>query len=507
MSHHPQADPVTAYDDLSAIFRRIGALEEAAGLLHWDMATLMPPGGAVARAEQIAVLDLTCHEMLTDPRVGDLLAAGEAGGAGLDPWRRANLAEMRRLWVHASALEPALVEALTKTAKRCEMIWREAVASADFALVLPELEKLMALVREEAAAKAEVLGKSPYDALLDRYEPGGATERIDEIFTDLAAFLPGFLAEVRDHQGRQPTPLRPQGPFSKAKQEALGRELMAKVGFDFAGGRLDQSLHPFCGGVPDDVRVTTRYDEADFLSSLMGVLHETGHALYERGLPKDWRLQPVGRARGMALHESQSLIVEMQACRSPAFVTYLAPIAQAAFDGEGPAWAPDNLVRLYNRVEPGFIRVDADEVTYPAHVILRYRLEKAMIAGSLEARDLPGAWNEEMRALLGIVPPDDRLGCLQDIHWYDGAWGYFPTYTLGAMTAAQLFAAACDERPDIHPAIGRGDFSPLMTWLGEKVHGLGSSLSSEEIVTRATGEPLDAEVFKDHLRRRYLREC
>jgi carboxypeptidase Taq len=493
-----------AYDDLSAIFHRIGGLEEAAGVLHWDMATLMPSGGAAARAEQITVLDLTCHEMLTDPRVADLLASAEAEGASLDPWRRANLAEMRRLWIHASALEPDLVEALTKTAKRCEMVWREALSRADYALVLPDLESLVTLVRKEAAAKAEVLGKSPYDALLDRYEPGGASERIDLIFADLAEFLPGFLAEVRDHQARQPVPLRPQGPFPIAKQEMLARELMAKVGFDFDAGRLDQSLHPFCGGVPEDVRVTTRYDEDDFLSALMAVLHETGHALYERGLPKDWRLQPVGRARGMALHESQSLIVEMQACRSPAFVTYLAPIVQDAFGGEGSAWTPENLVRLHNRVEPGFIRVDADEVTYPAHVILRYRLEKAMIAGDLEARELPDAWNQEMRVLLGIEPPDHRLGCLQDIHWYDGAWGYFPTYTLGAMTAAQLFAAACEERPDIEPALGQGDFSPLMAWLGEKVHGLGSSLPSEEIVTRATGKPLDAGVFKDHLRRRYL---
>jgi carboxypeptidase Taq len=497
---------MNAYEELTPLFRRIAALQEAAGILHWDMATLMPQGGATARAEQLAALDLTCHEMLTDPRVADLLAAGEAQGASLDPWRRANLGEMRRLWVHASALEPALVEALSKTARQCEMIWREAAAKSEFAMVLPSLERLVALVRQEAAAKAEVLGRSLYDALLDLYEPGGFAQRIDVIFDDLAEFLPGFVDDVRADQGRRPAPLRPEGPFPKAEQEALARRLMETVGFDFTGGRLDVSLHPFCGGVPEDIRVTTRYDEADFLTSLMGVLHETGHALYERGLPADWRLQPVGRARGMAMHESQSLIVEMQACRSPEFVTYLAPIAQAAMGGSGPAWEPDNLVRLYNRVEPGLIRVDADEVTYPAHVIVRYRLEKAVIAGDLEVRDLPAAWNEEMKTLLGIEPPDDRLGCLQDIHWYDGAWGYFPTYTLGAMTAAQLFAAACDEHPDIPPALARGDFGPLMGWLGENVHKHGSSLSGEEILVRATGKPLDAEVFKSHLRRRYLPE-
>jgi carboxypeptidase Taq len=279
---------------------------------------------------------------------------------------------------------------------------------------------------------------------------------------------------------------------------------MQAVGFDFNHGRLDTSLHPFCGGVPDDVRITTRYDEDDFMTALMGVLHETGHALYERGLPSDWRLQPVGEARGMALHESQSLLIEMQACRGAEFIGFMAPLAREAFGGEGPAWEVDNLVRVYNRVEPGFIRVDADEVTYPAHVILRYRLEKRLIAGEMELDDLPAAWNAGMEELLGVVPPDDRLGCLQDIHWYDGAWGYFPTYTLGAIAAAQLFAAAKDAVPDISGAIAKGDFTPLMGWLGENVHALGSSRSGDELLERATGRPLDPAVFKAHLSARYL---
>jgi carboxypeptidase Taq len=279
---------------------------------------------------------------------------------------------------------------------------------------------------------------------------------------------------------------------------------MESLGFDFSAGRLDVSAHPFCGGTPDDVRLTTRYDEADFAPALMGVLHETGHALYERGLPAAWRRQPVGAARGMSIHESQSLIVEMQACRSRSFLAFAAPLIREAFGGEGPAWAPDNLWRLYGAVEPGFIRVDADEVTYPAHVVLRYGLEKAMIAGDLAPADLPGAWNDGMVHLLGLVPPDDRLGCLQDIHWYDGAWGYFPTYTLGALTAAQLFAAAVVAEPGIPAALGRGDFGPLLAWLRVNVHAKGSLLSTDELIVAATGRPLDTEVFKRHLRRRYL---
>jgi carboxypeptidase Taq len=411
---------------------------------------------------------------------------------------------MRRRWLHATALESDLVEALSKACKRCEMIWRKARPAADFAAVLPAMREVLNLTRQAAAAKAERLGCSLYDALLDEYEPGGQSARIDAVFTDLAAFLPGFLSDVLDRQAAQPPALPLEGPFPIAKQEVLARKLMAAVGFDFEHGRLDTSLHPFCGGVPDDVRITTRYNEDDFTIALMGVLHETGHAMYERGLPRDWRLQPVGEARGMAMHESQSLMVEMQACRSREFVNYLTPLAREAFGGSGAAWEADNLLRHYNEVKPDFIRVDADEVTYPAHVILRYRLEKALIAGEMELEALPSEWNSGLKELLGITPPDDRLGCLQDIHWYDGAWGYFPTYTLGAMTAAQLFAAARKARPEIPEALGQGNFAPLMGWLAEHVHAQASSAGFEQILEKATGEPLNPEVFKAHLKARYL---
>jgi len=495
---------MTAYEELSRKFKRLHALQEAQGVLGWDMSAVMPAGGAEARTEQLATLSVVCHEILTDPSLDELFDKASAETRGLDAWTQANLAEMRRRWLHATALESDLVEALSKACKRCEMIWRKARPAADFAAVLPALREVLNLTRQAAAAKAERLGCSLYDALLDEYEPGGQSARIDAVFTDLAAFLPGFLSDVLDRQAAQPPALPLEGPFPIAKQEALARKLMAAVGFDFEHGRLDTSLHPFCGGVPDDVRITTRYNEDDFTTSIMGVLHETGHAMYERGLPKDWRLQPVGEARGMAMHESQSLMVEMQACRSREFVSYLAPLARAAFGGSGPAWEADNLLRHYNAVEPGFIRVDADEVTYPSHVILRYRLERALIDGGMELEALPSEWNKGLKELLGITPPDDRLGCLQDIHWYDGAWGYFPTYTLGAMTAAQLFAAAKKARPEIPEALSKGDFAPLMGWLAEHVHAQASSAGFEEIVERATGEPLNPGSFKAHLKARYL---
>lgn len=493
-----------AYTTLEERFARLYALREAAGLLHWDSAVLMPAGAAEARSEHLAALEVTCHEMLTDPRLAALFEAAGEQEDELDPWRQANLREMRREWLHATAVPARLVEALSRAARRCEMVWREARPASDFARVKPELAQVLSLVREEAAAKAAAFGGEPYDALLDPYEPDGRAARIDGLFEDLAAFLPGFLEEVLARQRAQTPPQRPDGPFSEARQAALAERVMRQLGFDFAHGRLDVSAHPFCGGTAEDLRVTTRYDEADFLTALMAVVHETGHALYERGLPAAWRRQPVGEARGMALHESQSLLMEMQAGRGPEFMRFLAPLLRETFDGEGPAWQADNLHRLVTRVEPGFIRVDADEVTYPAHVILRYRLEKAMIAGDLQLDDLPAAWNEGMRELLGLTPPDDRLGCLQDIHWYDGAWGYFPTYAMGALAAAQLFDAAVRTVPEIPEALARGDFAPLLDWLRANVHGHGSRLSTDEVLTQATGRPLDTAAFKAHLRGRYL---
>jgi carboxypeptidase Taq len=256
--------------------------------------------------------------------------------------------------------------------------------------------------------------------------------------------------------------------------------------------------------VPGDVRITTRYTEDDFAKSLMGVLHETGHALYEFGLPAEWRYQPVGTARGMAMHESQSLLVEMQACRSRAFVGFAAPLIREAFGRSGPAFEADNLYRRNIVVRRGLIRVDADEVTYPAHVILRYRLERALIDGALDLADLPGAWRDGMIELVGIAPPDDRDGCLQDIHWPGGAWGYFPTYTMGAMIAAQLFATAKDRLPGLLDDLARGDFSRLMGWLRTEVHARASSLPTAEIVTAATGRPLDVAIYRRHLEDRYL---
>lgn len=495
---------MTAYQELERRHARIAAIGDALGILGWDTQTIMPEGANDGRAEQTATLSVIAHELATDPRMADLLAEAEAD-TNLDAWQRANLREMRRHHIQSTAIPADLVEATSKAVSVCEMTWRAARAESDFAMLLPSLTEVLARVREGADAMGSVMGISAYDALLDSHDPGARAERIDALFADLSSFLPDLIGRVLDRQAAAPAAVDPQGPFPVEKQRELGVRMMKRLGFDFSRGRLDVSLHPFCGGATGDVRITTRYDEANFTDALMGILHETGHALYEQNRPRAWLGQPVGQSRGMAVHESQSLLMEMQACRSPEFITWLAPVVRETFGGEGPAWEADNLRRLYSRVERGFIRVNADEVTYPAHIILRYRLEKALIAGDLTLPDLPGAWNDGMAELVGVVPPNDRLGCLQDIHWPGGGWGYFPSYTLGAMTAAQLFDAARTADPEIVPALSRGEFAPLVAWLRVNVHETGCfHASGDELLTAATGRPLDSSVFKRHLEQRYL---
>jgi carboxypeptidase Taq len=492
---------MSAYQTLEARFARLSDLRGALAVLHWDRQTMMPPGGNGVRADQVATLRQIAHELLTSEQTGALLDRAEQDGTGLDAWQAANLREMRRAYAHATALAPELVAAQARAAARAEMIWREARPRADFGLLRPALEEVFRLSREEAAAKAAALGLAPYDALLDGYEPGLRSRAIDGLLDPLAAFLPDFLERVLT---RQSEPLPIHGRFPAAGQKALGERLMASLGFDFAHGRLDESAHPFCGGVPDDVRMTARYDESDVASGLMAILHETGHALYNAGLPKAWRGQPVGRPLGMVAHESQSLLVEMQICRSRAFLGYLAPLLRDSFAVAGEAFSAENLYRAGIRVVPGLIRVDADEVTYPLHIVLRYRLEKALLADDLRVADLPAAWSEGMRELLGITPPDDRLGCLQDIHWPGGAIAYFPCYTLGALMAAQLFQTIEHAAPDAIAGIASGNFGPLLAWLRTNIHEHGSLYDTQTLLTRVTGRPLELQPFLDHLKVRYL---
>ncbi len=494
---------MTAYAKLTDRFGRIATLGEAGSVLNWDSSAVMPSGGSAARGDQLAVLAGLGHAMLTDAAVADELAAAEHAPPE-DAWARANLALMRHGYVRATALPVDLVEAQARADTACEQVWREARRQSDFAMVSPLLSEVVSLKRQAAQALGPALGLSPYDALMDGYQRGVAAADVEPVFDRYEAWLADALPKAEALQAKRPAPVPLEGVFPSDRQEGLCRHLARRAGLEEAHFRLDRSVHPFCGGTPTDVRITTRYDESDPAQALLGVLHETGHALYERGLPAEHRRQPVGESAGMAAHESQSLIVEMQACRGEQFLSWLGPELHGVFGGEAAAYAAENLAGLWRRIERGFIRVSADEMTYPAHVIMRFRIERALVAGELQVADLPGAWRDGMQRLLGIVPPDDARGCLQDIHWYAGLFGYFPSYTLGAMAAAQLMTTARRDVENLDTALGRGDFAPLLTWLRAHVHGQGNRLGFNDLLREATGKPLDPTDFEAHLTRRYL---
>lgn len=491
---------MSAYASLAKARTRIYRYQHLAAIASWDRNAMMPPGGNEARAAAEAELQALIHRQRTDPAMGGWIAA--AGSERLGDWEAANLREIARDWREACALPDDLIEAKALAGARCEHAWRSQRPANDWRGFLENFREIVRLSREEAQRLSDHLGLAPYDALLDRFEPGVRVADIDRIFGDVRTWLPGLIEKVQARQSQHP-PVDAQGPFPIDAQRALNREAMVLLGFDFKAGRLDESAHPFSGGVPEDVRLTTRYSEDDFARSLLGTIHETGHARYEQNLPRQWLDQPVGSARSYGIHESQSLSFEMQLARSRPFLGLLAPLLKKHF-GDQPAFDPDNLYRLWTRVKPGLIRVDADEVTYPAHVILRYEIERPLIEGSIEPEDVPALWDEKMKFLLGLDTRGNyRDGCLQDVHWTDGAFGYFPSYTLGAMYAAQWFAAMRRDAPDLDARIAAGDLTAVFDWQRDHIWSQGSRWTTPELVDRASGETLNPAHFRQHLEHRY----
>lgn len=494
----------SAYEEIEQHQKKLGHLQHLAKILNWDEETMMPVGAGADRMESMSTLSLLLHRTKTEPKVGDLIQKAKTESQNLDAWQKRNLEMIEKSFRLSSLLPADLVERKTRASMTCQQAWRKLRAENDYKSLEPLLHEVVAVTRETSQILADDLGLSPYDALLDQYEEGLRQSTIDPLFDELQSFLPDFVDQVIDKQKSQRL-TKIKGPFEVAQQEAASRELMKAIGFDFDRGRLDVSTHPFCGGDPSDVRITTRYDLNDFSSALMGVLHETGHALYEQNLPAKWRRQPVGQSRGMSLHESQSLFLEMQICRSPSFLKFAQPVlAKHLASKDTHALAYENLVTLYSRVQKSLIRVDADEVTYPLHIILRYRIEKDLIANKLSTKELPERWNSEMQSLLGVTTKgNDKDGVMQDVHWPWGAYGYFPSYSLGAMIAAQLFAQLQQNIPDALGRIEHGDFSFLVKWLRENIHDKASSQNSWQIIKEVTGQDLTAKSFIDHLKQRY----
>jgi carboxypeptidase Taq len=465
----------------------------------------MPRGGAEHRGNQMALLAGLHHEKATDPRVGTLLEAIEGSDLVHDPESApaVNVREIRRSFDRQTKLPRTLVEELARTTTLAQQEWVVARQRSDFPHFRPWLEKVVHLKQREAACLSH--GTVAYDALLDEYEPGATSAEVGRLFTVLRRELVPLVEAILSSPLRpDPTLLRSAAGYPVDRQRVFGEAVAAALGFDFLRGRLDTTTHPFCSGIgPGDCRITTRYDPTDFTDALFCVLHEAGHGLYDQGLDPEYYGSPMGEAVSLGIHESQSRLWENAVGRSRPFWTHVFPLAQRIFHESLAGIALDDFLFAINRVEPSLIRVHADEVTYNLHILLRFELEQALLSGDLAVGEVPFAWNESMRRLLGLTPPDDAGGCLQDIHWSCGLFGYFPTYTLGNLYAAQLFARAHAELGDLGSSFARGEFAPLLEWLRVKVHRQGRRYRSARLIEYATGAPPSPEPLISALREKY----
>jgi carboxypeptidase Taq len=520
-------DPHEAYDELIHRSRELATLASCSSVLGWDEQTYMPLGGAGHRGSQMALLAGLHHERATVPRMGDLLATVEESSLVGDPVsaEAVNVRELRRGYDRRVRLPRALVEELARTTSMAQSEWVAARAASNFGRFRPWLEKIIQLKREESAClagstttdrAAEATG-SIYDPLLDDYEPGAKSAELAVLFDALRRELAPLVARIAEVVARRSQPdegisstAAPDGEailrrcYPRDRQRIFGEAVAAAVGFDFRRGRLDVTPHPFCTGIgPGDCRITTRFDEHEFGDAFFGILHEVGHGLYEQGLEEAQYGAPMGEAVSLGVHESQSRLWENLVGRRKSFWAYWLPLARRIFHDSLADVTLDQFHAAVNHVAPSLIRVRADEATYNLHIIIRFELEQDLLTGALPVGDLPGAWNQKYRETLGVTPGNDAEGCLQDIHWSAGLIGYFPTYTLGNVYAAQLFGAAQAELGGLDDTFARGDFLGLFGWLREKIHRQGQRYRSTPLIERVTGSRPDHRPLIEGLRRKY----
>jgi len=488
------------FEKLCAHARETALLESINDLLGWDERTKMPPAAGEYRADQITYLAGQVHRRQTDPQLGDWLAELAESELAADPHSDpgATIRVMRRNYEKRCKLPQQLVEELTRTSVRGQQQWVEARNNDDFASFAPTLKKIYDLRRQEAEAVG--YDEVPYDALLDDYEPDEKTSNVARVLAGLREELVPLVSAIAE-SGRGPQRELLHRHFPKVKQESFGALAAEKIGFDFRRGRLDETHHPFCGGAgPDDVRITTRYDVSYFPSAFYSILHEAGHGMYEQGLRTDWFGLPPGSACSLGIHESQSRLWENLVGRSRAFWQHFLPQAKEAFPESLADVSLDDMYFAVNDVQASLIRVEADEATYNLHIIIRFELEQALLNDELKVDELPAAWNEKYRHYLGITPPSDADGVLQDVHWSAALVGYFSTYSLGNLYASQLFEQAEKDLGDLHAQFAAGEFEPLRHWLQQKVHRVGQCVPAAELVQQVTGEPLSHGPLMRHLR-------
>ncbi len=491
--------PSDNYDKLIAQIKEIHTLGQAAGLLGWDQETYMPRKGAADRANQMATLAGVIHERQTSQELGALLDKCVAE-ADDDPIVAANVRESKREYDRETKLPTQLVKDIARTSSIAQEAWQKARKASDFAAFAPHLDKLLDLKRQAA----DYIGwdTEPYDALMDEYEPGAKAAQVQEVFDAMRPELTALVRAIKDAP-QQPDLTILERDCPVEGQEAFNRRIVEAMHFDLDAGRIDTSTHPFCSGAtPNDVRLTTRYDAKYFPMSLFGTMHEAGHGLYEQGLSTDHTGTPMGSSVSLGIHESQSRLWENQVGRSRRFWERFYPDFQQTF----PTMADvklDDFVFAINNVRPSFIRVEADEVTYGLHIMLRFDIERQMIAGKLATNDIPDKWNTTFQEMFGITPPSDAEGCLQDIHWSFGIYGYFPTYQLGNLYAAQFFDHAKEALPDLDDQIRRGEFKALREWLRENIHQHGSRYRPTELCEVVTGKPLSSQPFLNYLNAKF----
>jgi len=494
------------YTDLCKLMHAKGTLGSVAALVGWDQETYMPAGGAHARAEQSSLLARLMHGQATDPKVGELLAQCQADGDLNDAQSEhaANIREMRRDYDKATKLPSDLVANLAKAQSQAQDIWKVARTNNDFPSFIPALTTVMDLTKEKASCLMSDEHNELYDALLGEYEPGATADEIEAVFTPLRDRLSTFIAELKAN-GTPPKVDFLHREIAVEKQHAFGKAVTKALGFDYSNGRLDTTTHPFCSGfAAGDTRMTTRYSPNNFPDAIGSTMHECGHGLYEQGLPKASGLfgTPLTEAISLGIHESQSRMWENMVGRSKAFWTWALPLANKHFDGAFKDIDLDTFTKAMNTATPSFIRVESDESTYNLHVMLRFELERAMIRGDLAIKDLPEAWNTKFKDFLGLDVESDATGCLQDVHWSFGLVGYFPTYTLGNLHAAQMWETINEQIPDLDTQIAAGEFGALLTWTRENIHQHGRRYTASETIERATGKPLGADPLMRHLESR-----
>ena len=492
------ADAPDAYDALLDRVQRWNAVGSASGVLGWDQQVMMPEGGTPARSKQLSALSSVHHDMVTADETGELL--DELDDADLTDEQAAVVREVRREYERADAVPVELVEEISETGSEALQAWEEAKAEDDFDEFAPYLEKHVELKREYAEHIDP--DRDPYEVLFEEFEPCLSMERAESILTELREALVPMIDEIRESDVDLAVDTF-EGTFPEDEQEALSRDALELVGYDFDRGRLDVSSHPFTSGNQFDCRVTTRFDEEDPLGAVGSTIHEYGHAQYNLGLPQEQFGTPLGESRDLSVHESQSRLWENHVGRSEAFWEQFLPIFQEHFPQTEEATVQDAYEAFNQVYEDNLIRVEADELTYHLHIVIRFEIERDLIRGDLDVEDVPEVWNDKYEEYLGIRPDTDSEGCLQDIHWSHGNFGYFPTYSLGSVMAAQLFEAAEDDIDDLDGKIAEGEFGDLHDWLGENVHRHGSRYETNELVVRATGEDFSADAFLDYVDEKY----